>query len=182
MVLTAEMGALGEKPVLVPLCSPQILHGLAWDWTFLPSVRRQQLTTWAISWGWTCLHNVGLVNNCLGLNLCFHSKGLAINCLHQSVVSHHCNLSLLPGICNDKFYQYLFLLFHFVLSGSDMMFVMALQHYHNNVDWANGAVSTAPVLMTTEWLVNDTMKISFSEVSQFFGNYHLMTNHVQIHY
>jgi hypothetical protein len=31
MVLTAEIGALGEKPVLVPLCSPQIPHGLDQD-------------------------------------------------------------------------------------------------------------------------------------------------------
>jgi len=30
-VPTGETEVLGEKPVLVPLCPPQIQHGLVWD-------------------------------------------------------------------------------------------------------------------------------------------------------
>ena len=67
------------------------------------------------------------------------------------------------------------------------MFVMALQHYHNNAGWANDAVSTALALMTTEWLVNDMMRIKIpvwrQSISFFlFLNHNLMTNQVQIHY
>jgi hypothetical protein len=35
-----------RKPAPVPLCSPQISHGLTWDMT----VGRQQLTAWAMVW------------------------------------------------------------------------------------------------------------------------------------
>lgn len=37
------------KPVPVPLSPPQIPHELAWDWTRASTVRRRQLTAWAIT-------------------------------------------------------------------------------------------------------------------------------------
>jgi len=37
-----------KKPVPVPLCTPQIPHGLAWVWTWTCVVTGQQLTAWAI--------------------------------------------------------------------------------------------------------------------------------------
>jgi hypothetical protein len=40
-------GVLGEKPVLVPLCPPQIACGLLWDWTGAFGVSGQLLATWA---------------------------------------------------------------------------------------------------------------------------------------
>jgi hypothetical protein len=40
MILTGENpSTLGEKPVLVPLCLPQILHGLAWNRTWVSAAR-----------------------------------------------------------------------------------------------------------------------------------------------
>jgi hypothetical protein len=44
-----DAGDLGEKPVPVPLCPPQIAHGLtrAQTWTFM--VRYRQLTTWTMA-------------------------------------------------------------------------------------------------------------------------------------
>jgi hypothetical protein len=43
MTLTGETEVLGEKPVTVPLCSPQISHGLAWDRTRVNTVRGRRL-------------------------------------------------------------------------------------------------------------------------------------------
>jgi hypothetical protein len=40
---------LWEKPVPVPLCPPQIPHGLTWAWTWTFTVRDQQLTMWTIA-------------------------------------------------------------------------------------------------------------------------------------
>jgi hypothetical protein len=39
---------LGEKPVPVPLCPPQIPHGLTRAWTWASAVRGRRLTTWAM--------------------------------------------------------------------------------------------------------------------------------------
>jgi hypothetical protein len=39
---------LGEKPVPVPLCPPQIPHGLTWARTRASAVRGRRLTTWAM--------------------------------------------------------------------------------------------------------------------------------------
>jgi hypothetical protein len=36
MILTGKMKWLREKPVPVPLCPPQIPHGLPWEWTWAP--------------------------------------------------------------------------------------------------------------------------------------------------
>jgi len=48
MVLTGEnQNTLRKKPVPVPLCTPQIPHGLAWIWTWTCVVTGQQLTAWA---------------------------------------------------------------------------------------------------------------------------------------
>jgi hypothetical protein len=41
--------ALGKKPVPVPLCPPQIPHGLTRDRTRASEVRGQRLTTWAVA-------------------------------------------------------------------------------------------------------------------------------------
>jgi hypothetical protein len=40
---------LGEKPVSVPLCPPQIPHGLTRAQTRASAVRGQRLTTWAMA-------------------------------------------------------------------------------------------------------------------------------------
>ena len=40
---------LWEKPVPVPLCSPQITHGLNWDYTWASAVRGWKLTAQAIA-------------------------------------------------------------------------------------------------------------------------------------
>jgi hypothetical protein len=40
MTLTGETKELGEKPVPVPLCPPQILHGLTWARIRYYAVRR----------------------------------------------------------------------------------------------------------------------------------------------
>jgi hypothetical protein len=40
---------LGEKPVPVPLCPPQIPHGLTLAWTRASAVRGWWLTTWAMA-------------------------------------------------------------------------------------------------------------------------------------
>jgi hypothetical protein len=40
---------LGEKPVPVPLCPPQIPHGLKGDWTQASAVRGRRLTAWAMA-------------------------------------------------------------------------------------------------------------------------------------
>jgi hypothetical protein len=39
-----ETKVLGQNPVVVPLCTPQILTGLAWDRTGTSSVRRRRPT------------------------------------------------------------------------------------------------------------------------------------------
>jgi hypothetical protein len=39
----------GEKPVPVPLCPPQIPHGLTWDRTRASAVRGRRLTAWAMA-------------------------------------------------------------------------------------------------------------------------------------
>jgi hypothetical protein len=35
-----------EKPASLPVCLPQISHGLAWDWTWVFAVRGRRLTAW----------------------------------------------------------------------------------------------------------------------------------------
>ena len=40
-----ETEVLGEKPVTVPLCAPQIPHGLTWYWTHVYAVRARRLNT-----------------------------------------------------------------------------------------------------------------------------------------
>jgi hypothetical protein len=40
---------LGEKPVPVPLCPPQIPHGPTRDWTPASAVRGRRLTAWAMA-------------------------------------------------------------------------------------------------------------------------------------
>jgi hypothetical protein len=40
---------LGGKPVPVPLCPPQIPHGLTWDRTRASAVTGRQLTAWAMA-------------------------------------------------------------------------------------------------------------------------------------
>jgi hypothetical protein len=44
MKLTGENRQLGEKPVPVPLCPPQISHGLTRDRTQASAVRGRRLT------------------------------------------------------------------------------------------------------------------------------------------
>jgi hypothetical protein len=44
---------LGKKPVPVPLCPPQIPHGLTRDWTRASAVRGRRLTAWAMARGVT---------------------------------------------------------------------------------------------------------------------------------
>jgi hypothetical protein len=48
MKLTGEDRQLGEKPVPVPLCPPQISHGLIRDRTRAFAVRGRRLTAWAM--------------------------------------------------------------------------------------------------------------------------------------
>jgi len=40
---------LGEKPVTVPLCPPQISHGLTWFWTQASAVTGRRLMAWAMT-------------------------------------------------------------------------------------------------------------------------------------
>jgi hypothetical protein len=47
MILTGETEGLGEKPVTLSLCPPQILHGLIWERTQAFAVRIRQPSTWA---------------------------------------------------------------------------------------------------------------------------------------
>jgi hypothetical protein len=49
MKLTEETQVLGEKPVPVPLCPPQIPHGTTRDWTRASAVRGRWLTAWAMA-------------------------------------------------------------------------------------------------------------------------------------
>jgi hypothetical protein len=49
MILTGESEVLGEKPVLVPLCPPQILQGLVMDWTWTSMVWGRWLTAWVMT-------------------------------------------------------------------------------------------------------------------------------------
>jgi hypothetical protein len=49
MILAGETEELGEKPVPVPLCPPQIPHGLTWARTRASAVRSRRLTTWAMA-------------------------------------------------------------------------------------------------------------------------------------
>jgi hypothetical protein len=51
MILTGETEELGEKPVPVTLCPPQIPHGLTQAQTWASAVRGRRLTTWySMSW------------------------------------------------------------------------------------------------------------------------------------
>jgi hypothetical protein len=45
MILTVETEKLGEKPVLVPLCPPQVPHGLTQARTRDSTDRGRRLTT-----------------------------------------------------------------------------------------------------------------------------------------
>jgi len=40
----------GEKPVPVPLCPPQIICGLAYNWTWVSEVTGWLKTTWDMAW------------------------------------------------------------------------------------------------------------------------------------
>jgi hypothetical protein len=42
-----KSGALGETPVSVPLCPPQIPHGLTWTRTWTSAVRIRRLVVWS---------------------------------------------------------------------------------------------------------------------------------------
>jgi len=44
MILSGETEVLGNKPVPLQLCPPQILHILAWLWTWASTVTGKQLT------------------------------------------------------------------------------------------------------------------------------------------
>jgi hypothetical protein len=46
---------LGEKPVAVPLCPPQIPHGLTRDRTRASAVGGRRLTAWAMARPWLCV-------------------------------------------------------------------------------------------------------------------------------
>jgi hypothetical protein len=48
MVLTGKSDWLGEKPVPVLLCPPQIPHGLPWERTQASAMRIQRLIIWAM--------------------------------------------------------------------------------------------------------------------------------------
>ena len=39
MILTGETEVLGDKPVTVPICPPEISHGLAWVRTRVSAMR-----------------------------------------------------------------------------------------------------------------------------------------------
>jgi hypothetical protein len=49
MILTRETKGLREKPVPVPLCPPQIQHGLPWDQTQASVMRSLQQTACAMA-------------------------------------------------------------------------------------------------------------------------------------
>jgi hypothetical protein len=49
MILAGGTEVLGENPVPVPLCPPEIPHGLTWARTRYSAVRGRRLTTWAIA-------------------------------------------------------------------------------------------------------------------------------------
>jgi hypothetical protein len=49
IILTGENPELGEKPVPVPFCPPQIPHGLIWSWTWTSAVKGRQLSFWAMA-------------------------------------------------------------------------------------------------------------------------------------
>jgi hypothetical protein len=55
-ILTGETEELREKPVPVPLCPPQISHGLTQARTRASAVRGRWLTTWAMAWPKCHLH------------------------------------------------------------------------------------------------------------------------------
>jgi hypothetical protein len=58
MKSTGENRQLGEKPIPVPLCPPQISHGPFWDRT--PGLRGERLATNRLSHGTT--YECGLVH------------------------------------------------------------------------------------------------------------------------
>jgi hypothetical protein len=49
-----SMQAFGEKTFTMPLCPPQIPHGLAWDWVRASAVKGRRLTVWTMAWPWFC--------------------------------------------------------------------------------------------------------------------------------
>ena len=65
MKLTGETEVLGEKPVPVPLCPPQIPHGPIRDQTRASAVRGRRLAAWAMA----------------GPNVCFLRSNLVLVCL-----------------------------------------------------------------------------------------------------
>jgi hypothetical protein len=53
--------AIWENPVPVPLCPPQIPHGITWDWTKASAVRGRRLTAWAShAYAPVCLRKVAV--------------------------------------------------------------------------------------------------------------------------
>jgi hypothetical protein len=52
---------LGEKPLPVPLCPPQIPHGLTWDWSRASAVSGRWLTAWAMARPMPALVNSTLI-------------------------------------------------------------------------------------------------------------------------
>jgi hypothetical protein len=53
---TEVLGGGGEKPVPVPLCPPQIPHGLTRDRTRASAVRGWRLTVWAMARHFMCIY------------------------------------------------------------------------------------------------------------------------------
>ena len=49
MVLVGETEVVREEPVTVPLCPPQMSHGLVWDRTRASAVKGKQLIAWAMA-------------------------------------------------------------------------------------------------------------------------------------
>jgi hypothetical protein len=48
MILTGEIEELGEEPTLVPLCPPQIPHGVTLARTRASALRGRRLSAWAV--------------------------------------------------------------------------------------------------------------------------------------
>jgi hypothetical protein len=56
---------LSEKPVGVPLCPPQIPHGLSWDQTWTSAARCRWLTAWAMAWPYPVHYTVNKIFECM---------------------------------------------------------------------------------------------------------------------
>jgi hypothetical protein len=79
---------LAEKPAPVPLCPPQIPHGLTWDRTRASAVGGRWLTAWAMArpLGW-CHKSAECAKPCARRSVCFCSQsggGASVVCLRSS--------------------------------------------------------------------------------------------------